>query len=273
MIRYNKFIWLLLVAVLPSTADAQFGVPRSRCNKCQAKRQVFVPYVAPPVVSHCPQMIQQPIVQAPVCPQVQTTYRQEQYTTYQPVTRTQVRREAVQVNVPVTTQKQVTVDEGGYKMVWVPKMTTKTVAQTTIQKQVQYRDVPYQVVENVPRVHTRIVPQQTIAYQPQTFAMRKPCCQSNAFSAMPTPLVSTIPSTSIAQAPITNPVPVPQTAAKPQAENWVKVPQKNAASEQVEAPAKIELQNFEQFVPAKSAKGMFSRPSSTSTALRTSRIY
>nr|WP_271870808.1 hypothetical protein [Planctomicrobium sp.] len=258
MVRYN-FFWLLLVFVLPSTADAQFGVPRSRCNTCQAKRQAFVPYVAPPVVSHCPQ--------------VQTTYRQQQFTTYQPVTRTHVRREAVQVNVPVTTQKQVTVDEGGYKMVWVPKMTTKTVAQTTIQKQVQYRDVPYQVVENVPQVHTRIVPQQTIAYRPQTIAMRKPCCQSNVFSAMPTPLVSTIPPTTVAQAPIAKPVPAPQTTAKPQAENWVKVPQKNAASEKVEAPAKIELQSFEQFAPAKSAKGMFSRPSSTSTALRTSRMY
>ncbi|WP_417848475.1 hypothetical protein [Thalassoglobus sp.] len=240
---------------IPATGHAQFGIPGfNPCNRC----------ATPPV----------PVVRAPVCPQVQTTYRQEQVTTYQPVTRTHVRREAVSVNVPVTTHKQVTVDEGGYKMVWVPKLTTKTVAETKLQQQVQYRDVPYQVVENVPRVHTRLVPQQTVSYHaPRTVAIAKPCCQGNQFSAVPIPMTTTAavpyyPQVT-AQAPIT-PVPAaPQQSTAPADDgNWQKIPQRKA-----EANSKIELQSFQEQVTVTSpAQGMFSRPTSSNSALRAGQL-
>lgn len=275
MIRRYNIAFLLLAFLVPASAEAQFGRMNHHCRKCLKKQGMMFPYapapmmpapmMVPPVVSPCC-----PPVVAPVCPQVQTTFRQEQYTTYRPVTKTEVRREAVTVNVPVTTHKQVTVDEGGYKMVWVPKLTTKTVAETTIQKQVQYRDVSYQVVQNVPEVRTRLVPQQTVAYQPPVVA--SPCCGPNKFSAVPYPVTSTIPQTAaIDLQPVAQQQVVP---SQPSAtEQWVKVPQKPEQPEQAQAPAEIELQAFERAVPIRSAKGMFSRPTATSTALRTNRLY
>lgn len=277
MLRYSGLIWLLVAFVLPTTADAQFGFRNGGFDKRACKRQCHLQHKQfsrrsmPPVMPYCPQMMPQPIMlppacpQMPVCPQVQTTYRQEQFTTYQPITRTHVRREAVQVSVPVTTHKQVTVDEGGYKMVWVPNLTTKTVAETTLQKQVQYRDVPYQVVENVPQVHTRIVP--------QTVAMTQPCCGPTIGTSQPVSMFTAMPVATVAQAPVAPPVSVPVAQPLPQQGEWVKVPQKAAVPAQAEVDSEIQLQNYERFAPAKSAKGMFSRPSSTSTALRTSRLY
>lgn len=264
MAGLKHILWMFVLLAMPATASAQFGVPGwNRCNTCR------VP--APPVVRVAP-----PVVQTQICPQVQTTYRQEQFTTYQPVTRTYTRRVATSVDVPVTTHKQVTVDEGSYKMVWVPKMTTKTVAETHIQKQVRYQDVPYQVVENVPQVHTRIVPQQTVHYQARTVAVAPTCCGSSmsAFAPVPSATAMTIPPaySQTAQAPAITPTPdnPPQQAAvEPK---WTKVPQKNASQESAKEPAKIELQSFQELKPVLSAKGMFSRPDSNASALRVARV-
>ncbi len=249
---------------IPTTSHAQLFPGLNSCNRCAT---------APVPVVHAP------IVHAPVCPQVQTTYRREQVTTYQPVTRTHVRREAVAVDVPVTTHKQVTVDEGGYKMVWVPKLTTKTVAETKMQRQVQYRDVPYHVVENVPRVHTRLVPQQTISYRaPRTVAIAKPCCRGTQFSAVPVPMATTavvpVQPQVTAQAPQAQasiePVPAApsQTSNPANAGDWQKVPQRNA-----ESGSDIELQSFQKQVLVTSPmQGMFSRPTSSVSALRTGQL-
>src|SRR5258708_17344398 len=49
---------------------------------------------------------------------VQTQLRAQQVTTFRDVTETHVRNETVVQNIPITTYKQVTVDEGGYQMVW-----------------------------------------------------------------------------------------------------------------------------------------------------------
>jgi len=75
--------------------------------------------------------------------------------TLQPVTRMESQRQAQIVDVPVTSYQRVTVDEGAYQTVWVPKLTTKTVASTTIQKQVQYQDVPVHVVQQIPMQFSR----------------------------------------------------------------------------------------------------------------------
>jgi hypothetical protein len=97
-------------------------------------------------------------------PVVQTQLRPQQVTTYRDVTETKVRNETVVENVPSTTYKNVTVDEGGYQMVWVPKPVTKQVAQTVIQQQVKTRSVPYQVTRRVPEVSTQMVPVQTVQH-------------------------------------------------------------------------------------------------------------
>jgi hypothetical protein len=97
---------------------------------------------------------------------VETTYRQENVVTYQDVTRIGLRQETQIESVPVTTFDQVTVDEGSYQMVWVPRPVTKTVAKTTLQPRLAQRAVPFAYTERVPQLATRLVPQQTVRFTP-----------------------------------------------------------------------------------------------------------
>lgn len=115
-------------------------------------------------------------------PVVETQYRQEQTVTYEDVTQTQYRQEAFTETVPVTTYRNVTVDEGGYQQVWVPKLVTKHVPQTSYQQRQAYRTVPYQVSHRVPRVSTRTVPYQSVRYVTQQYqtAMTVPACNTCA---------------------------------------------------------------------------------------------
>ncbi len=92
-------------------------------------------------------------------------------TVMQPVTETRVRQEQCVQQVPVTTVENVTVDEGGYQMVWVPKPVTRQVAKTVIQQKVTVRDVPYQVTTHVPRTVTQMVPVQTVTHVTETVPM------------------------------------------------------------------------------------------------------
>lgn len=170
--RLGWVVLTLIVAIVPLAARAGMGHRRAGyCGRCA---RAFVDCgCAQPFCSQC-QMApascscQTPVMQMQIVPQTTTVYRQEQFTTMQPVTRTEIRRQTQIVDVPVTTCRQVTVDEGAYQTVWVPKLTTKTVAETSIQKQVRYQDVPYQVVQQVPVVQTRIVPRQVTAFVPRT---------------------------------------------------------------------------------------------------------
>lgn len=104
-------------------------------------------------------------------PVVQTELRQQQVTTYRDVTETHVRNETIVQNVPITTCKNVTVDEGGYQMVWVPRPVTKQVAQTVIQQQTAVRAVPYQVTRRVPQISTQLVPVQTVHHVTENVPM------------------------------------------------------------------------------------------------------
>ena len=97
-------------------------------------------------------------------PVVQTQLRAQQVTTYRDVTETHIRNESVVENVPSTTYRNVTIDEGNYQMVWVPKPVTKQVAQTVVQQQVKTRAVPYQVTRRVPQISTQFVPVQTVQH-------------------------------------------------------------------------------------------------------------
>ena len=143
-------------------------------------------------------------------PVVTTQLRPQQVTTYRDVVETKVQRQQVVENVPVTTCKNVTVDEGGYQMVWVPKPVTKQVAETTVRQQVKTVDVPVQVMHRVPQVTTQMVPYQSVQYVTQqvpvqAMALAQPACnQCNGGQAFGVPLLS--PQLGYA-APMYQPVP------------------------------------------------------------------
>ncbi len=177
--------------------------------------------------------------QAFLCPQ--------QVTTYLEVPKTVLRQEAVQVQVPVTTYKQVAVDEGGYQQVWVPRLVTKNVSQTIVQTQVQYRQVPQTVIERVPQVSTQWLPQQTMigsVYAPSvaSYPIATPTTVTPVLEYNPAPL---------------NPVPTPRDAAATptlvapqtsQVQEWQKVRQRQPTIEQqeyeFEAPAETQSEGL-----------------------------
>ena len=138
--------------------------PAGQCN-CAAQQPVFQqqvtqqPIIQQPIVQQ--QVIQQQVVETRMVPQQTTVMRNEVMTQY--------RQEAVTQNVPVTTYRNVLVDEGAYQMVYVPKQVTKQVPEVTYQQQVAYRSVPFQVTRQVPQVVTQMVPQQIVRTQPITY--------------------------------------------------------------------------------------------------------
>ena len=101
-------------------------------------------------------------------PVVTTQMQAQQVTTFCDVTETKMTQHRIVENVPITTCKTVTADEGGYQMVWVPKPVTRQVAQTTIQQQVKTVSVPVQVTRRVPQVSTQFVPVQSVQYVNET---------------------------------------------------------------------------------------------------------
>ena len=105
-------------------------------------------------------------------PVVSTHLQARQVTTYCDVNETQMRSQQVVENVPVTTCKNVTVDEGGYQMVWVSKPVTKQVAQTVMQQRVKTVAVPVQVTRRVPQVSTQMFPVQTVQYVNETVPLQ-----------------------------------------------------------------------------------------------------
>lgn len=138
--------WMLLAAIGACSATAEAQVIHNSCGQPAAQ---------------CTCTALKPVVQ--------TQYRQEQYVTYRDIPQTEYRREAHLETVPVTTYKTVTVDEGSYQQVWVPKLVTKQIAQTDYQQRLTCRTVPYQVTRRVAEVATRLVPQQTVRYVPHQF--------------------------------------------------------------------------------------------------------
>lgn len=105
-------------------------------------------------------------------PVVSTQLHTQQVTTFCDVTETQMTQRQVVENVPITSCKNVTADEGGYQMVWVPKPVTRQVAQTTIQQQVKTVAVPVQVTRRVPQISTQVVPVRTVQYVNETVPLQ-----------------------------------------------------------------------------------------------------
>jgi hypothetical protein len=129
---------------------------------------------APAIV---PQTTYQPIVE--------TQYVQQPVLQQRDVVATEYRTEPVVETVPATVVENVTVDEGSYQSVWVPRQTTKSVARTTYESRTSYRTVPYQVTRRVSEYATQTIPYQTVRYVPATgnaLADSSPSGFSTAFS-------------------------------------------------------------------------------------------
>jgi hypothetical protein len=186
-------------------------------------------------------------------PVVQTQLRAQQVTTYRDVTETHIRNESVVENVPSTTYRNVTVDEGNYQMVWVPKPVTKQVAQTVVQQQMKTRAVPYQVTRRVPQISTQLVPVQTVQHITETvpFSMPIAAASCNSCGHSSTAMGLSYPSHQLGYAPSfvqaapmtasipTMPaitVPLPQAALAPtpitaesSAEQWQTIPARGSS--------------------------------------------
>lgn len=201
-----------------------------------------------------PQQAPLMVPQATMCPQPVTTYMN--------VPKTVMRQEAVQVQVPTTTYQQVTVDEGGYQQVWVPRMVTKNVPQTVMQTQIQYRQVPQTVMERVPQVSTQWLPQQpllgsvyapSVAYGAASYPIATPTTVTPVPEYNPAPL-NPVPSPMGDAAAVPRPM-APQTS---QVQEWQKVRQRQTTIEQqkYEYETQAEPQNEGYRVPQ--AAGRFS---------------
>lgn len=160
------------------------------CNNCQRP------------VNRCNCQPQQPVMQQPV---VETQMVPQQVTTYRNEVVTQYRQEAVTQNVPVTTYRDIVVDEGSYQTVYVPKQVTKRIPQVSYQQQVAYRQVPVQTTRQVPQVVTQMVPRQVVRQQPycQTTQVAPvivapiaaaPCGPCGATAFAPAPIYQSVPT-------------------------------------------------------------------------------
>ncbi|MEX0704339.1 MAG: hypothetical protein WD069_19720 [Planctomycetales bacterium] len=186
---------LSLAALAPTAAEAQY-FPASYpdpCGTCARPAAQCTCHAARPVV--------------------ETRYRQENVVTYRNVAETQYRQEAHVERVPVVKHEQVTVDEGGYQLVWVPKPVTRAVARTECEDRVVYRTVPQTVVRQVPEVSTRLVPEQTVRHVPQTFTtayVATPCVDDCAPVAAAPPVANcAVPRETVT---LREPVPAPRAA-------------------------------------------------------------
>lgn len=99
-------------------------------------------------------------------PVVETQYAQQPVWQTRDVVETAYRNEQTLETVPATVMENVTVDEGGYQQVWVPRLTTRQVARTVYQTRTACRTVPYQVTRRVAECTTQTVPYQTVRYVP-----------------------------------------------------------------------------------------------------------
>ena len=244
-------ICVALATLAPAAAQAQlFGRLFDTCGVCrQSANACCCPGgcapACPPVCAAAAPVCPPPVCAQAACttlqPVVETQYRQQQIVTYKDVAETAYRQEAVQQVVPKTTYENVTVDEGSYQTVWVPKQVTRQVARTTYETQTSYRSVPYTTTRRIPQVSTQLVPQQSVRYvaqQAQT-ALIDPCPPGTfpaTVGALPThiaPPITAAAPTPIITAPQTisaGPIPDPKFLDIPSAENapWTTVPQRGA---------------------------------------------
>lgn len=166
----NSLMIVALSAVVPLAVESTVQAGQRSCC-CKACRQ-------PCGRCNCPQPAPAAVPQTSYRPVVETQYAQQPVLQQRDVVATEYRTEPVVETVPATVVENVTVDEGSYQTVWVPRLTTKAVARTTYQARTAYRTVPYQVTRRVSEYATQTVPYQTVRYVPTTGS-------SLAYSAAP----------------------------------------------------------------------------------------
>lgn len=141
-------------------------------------------------------------------PVLQTQYAQQQVIQQRDVAVTEYRAEPVVETIPVTSYENVVVDEGSYQTVWVPRLTTKTVARTGFQTRTAYRTTPYQVTRRISEYATQTLPYQTVRYVPTGTSL--------AYTTAPTYIASGIVPTYTAPAIVSAPiVSAPVIASRP----------------------------------------------------------
>jgi hypothetical protein len=101
-------------------------------------------------------------------PVIETQYAQQPVLQQRDILATEYRTEPVLETVPATVVENVTVDEGSFQTVWVPRLTTKAVARTTYQSRLAYHTVPYQVSRRISEYATQTIPYQSVRYIPTT---------------------------------------------------------------------------------------------------------
>ena len=254
---------LAISAGSAGVAEAQWGLPCiDCCTTCAA------PYVPPPVT------------QTYVQPVVSTQYRQQQQISYRDVSQTEYRQEAFYQSVPVTTYENVTVDEGGYQQVWVPKLVTKTVAKQGYQTQLSQRTVPYQVTRRIPEVTTQYIPEQRISYQTSYTTSYLPPVYTTYNTALLPPLTTPIVAAAPISAPIAStpspprtadsgslaPVPDPEfdeAGNSLSASRTTTIPRRSASNDRYDG-YRGSAQTASKFVPAPSAAMVWQTPRGTS---------
>ncbi len=130
----------------------------SACKSCKCSSHAYAapsypsPVYQPPVYqpqpTYQPSVYQPPVYQQPISVPVTAPA-----VSWQNVSRLEYRLQPQVQTVPVTRHRSVTVDEGGWHKVWVPKPVVKQVPETVYQSQTVYQSVPYQVTQQVPRVN------------------------------------------------------------------------------------------------------------------------
>lgn len=128
------------------------------CSTCQS--HLHMPRMPRPRLPRPRLFNQCGVCQQPQCccpapaPVIRQRIVPRQRLTYEMVPQTIMRRQAIACQVPVTTYRNVTVDEGCWKRVWVPRYVTKSIPQTVMTQSIRYQAVPQTVMTRVPRVTT-----------------------------------------------------------------------------------------------------------------------
>lgn len=180
---------LSAISVISSTTNVSAQLFSRGCRNCQRP------------VNHCNCQTQHPVIETQVIPQ-QTQLVPQQVTTYRNEVVTQYRQEAFTQNVPVTTYRDVVVDEGSYQTVYVPKQVTRRIPQVSYQQQIAYRSVPYQVTRQVPQVVTQMVAQPIVRAQQYSYSTAIAPVSAPVVQAAPVTVVPCAPCGGVAFAPV-----------------------------------------------------------------------
>lgn len=201
----SRLLFVALAAMVPAVSHQTVSAGRHDCC-CRVCRQ--------------PQCCCAKPTPAPACQAVvETQYTQQPVLQQRDVVTTEYRNEPVTETVPSTIYENVMVDEGGYQTVWVPKLTTKSVARTVYSTRTTCRTVPYQVTRRISEYGTQTIPQQTVRYVPANSgtvisAVPYRAASPSATAAVPSPTTTAFSSSASVNS-VPNPVPDPRFAGAP----------------------------------------------------------